>query len=163
MLRWCAAKKTEGCCVCVSYQRREGMFALDQGITSQSWHQVSGKRMSLDIRYHVWGCHQTSGIMYEDVTRHQVSGMRMSPDIRHQVWVCYLGWEKDAADDLEDVVGPGVAGVRPHHGDQVTDAEDGHHDDQSLVREEFYLYVWIWWQEADFNLSLIKEKSLCWW
>ena len=46
--------------------------------------------------------------------------------------VTYLGGEQHAADDLEDVVSPGAAGVRPNHGHQVADAEDGHYNDQGL-------------------------------
>lgn len=44
----------------------------------------------------------------------------------------HLGGEQHAPDDLEDVVSPGDAGVGPHHGHQVADTEDGHHDDQGL-------------------------------
>ena len=47
----------------------------------------------------------------------------------------HLGGEQHAPDDLEDVVSPGDAGVGPHHGHQVADTEDGHHNDQGLNRK----------------------------
>ena len=50
----------------------------------------------------------------------------------HNVMILYLCGEKHTPDDLEDAVSPGAAGVGPHHGHQVADAEDGHHDDQGL-------------------------------
>ena len=53
-----------------------------------------------------------------------------------------LGGEQDTADDLEDVVGPGIARVRTHHSDQVTNAKDGHHDDQGLGTE-IHSLVWM--------------------
>ena len=77
-------------------------------------------------------------------------------DIMYQVSGCHLGGEQDTADDLEDVVGPGVARVRPHHGDQVTNAKDGHHDDQRLGTE---IHSLVWMTRGEFNQSLTKEKN----